>query len=145
MTVLAFDLARRTGWASSDGRSGVHEIAPKGSCRSALLHGMLMWTPRLIAQIRPRVIAYEQLFLRGPNSRQLFGYAGILEAVAEGMGVPVLDVHNSKIKGFIAGDGGASKEKVMAAVRQRGYEPADDNEADAIALMLYVEATMQIV
>jgi hypothetical protein len=38
------------------------------------------------------------------------------------------------IKRSITGRGNADKDSVIAAVRTRGYNPADDNEADAIAI-----------
>jgi Holliday junction resolvasome RuvABC endonuclease subunit len=51
-------------------------------------------------------------------------------------GVPV-----GTIKKFIAGKGNADKQAVIQAVRARGYEPADDNEADAIAILLWAIET----
>ena len=41
------------------------------------------------------------------------------------------------IKRFIAGKGNADKTAVIEAVRARGFNPADDNEADAIAILLW--------
>ena len=51
-------------------------------------------------------------------------------------GVPV-----GTIKRFIAGKGNADKQAVIAAVRARGFSPADDNEADAIAILLWAIET----
>src|SRR4029078_2415372 len=51
-------------------------------------------------------------------------------------GVPV-----GTIKRFIAGKGNADKAAVIAAVRARGFSPADDNEADAIAILLWAMET----
>ena len=45
------------------------------------------------------------------------------------------------IKRFIAGKGNADKSAVIAAVRERGFSPADDNEADAIAILLWALET----
>ena len=39
------------------------------------------------------------------------------------------------------GKGNASKDEVIAAMRLRGFEPADDNEADAIAILLWAIET----
>ena len=47
-------------------------------------------------------------------------------------GVPV-----GTIKRFATGKGNADKAAMIAAMRARGYLPADDNEADAIALLLW--------
>ena len=40
-------------------------------------------------------------------------------------------------KRHITGKGNADKQAVIAAVRERGFSPADDNEADAIAILLW--------
>jgi Holliday junction resolvasome RuvABC endonuclease subunit len=48
-------------------------------------------------------------------------------------GVPV-----GTIKRHVTGKGNAGKAKVIQAVRQRGHHPADDNEADALALLHWV-------
>jgi Holliday junction resolvasome RuvABC endonuclease subunit len=49
----------------------------------------------------------------------------------EWQGVPV-----GQIKLFWTGNGRASKEMMIAEARRRGYDPCDDNEADAIAILV---------
>ena len=44
------------------------------------------------------------------------------------------------IKRFATGKGNAGKDAVIAAMRARGFSPADDNEADALALLLWAAA-----
>ena len=51
-------------------------------------------------------------------------------------GVPV-----GTIKRFATGKGNADKAAVIAALRERGFSPTDDNEADAIAILLWAKAT----
>ena len=41
------------------------------------------------------------------------------------------------MKRSASGKGNAKKDDMMAAVRSRGFTPADDNEADAIAILLW--------
>ncbi len=43
------------------------------------------------------------------------------------------------IKKHATGKGNASKQEMVACARARGHQPADDNEADALAL-LYLAA-----
>jgi Holliday junction resolvasome RuvABC endonuclease subunit len=45
------------------------------------------------------------------------------------------------IKRYIAGKGNADKQAVIAAVRARGFNPSDDNEADALAILLWAVET----
>ena len=44
-------------------------------------------------------------------------------------------------KKTIAGKGNADKEAMIAAARARGFSPADDNEADAIAILFWALET----
>jgi Holliday junction resolvasome RuvABC endonuclease subunit len=48
--------------------------------------------------------------------------------------VPYQGVSVQDIKKFATGKGNAPKEDVIAAVKVWGFNPKDDNEADAIAL-----------
>ena len=51
-------------------------------------------------------------------------------------GVPV-----GTIKRHATGKGNADKEAMIAAARARGFNPADDNEADAIAILFWALET----
>ena len=51
-------------------------------------------------------------------------------------GVPV-----GTVKRFATGKGNADKQAVLAAIRSRGFNPADDNEADALAILLWAMET----
>ena len=66
------------------------------------------------------------------------GFFAILAAWCEGEKIPYKGVHVKTIKLFIGGKGNASKSEVIEAVRGKGFFPQDDNEADALALMFYV-------
>lgn len=65
------------------------------------------------------------------------GFLAHLEAWAEFRDVPYQGVPVGTIKRFIAGKGNADKQTVIAAVKARGFSPADDNEADAISILLW--------
>ena len=58
-----------------------------------------------------------------------------LTAWAEMRGVPYQGVPVGTIKKHAAGNGNANKAVMVAAAQARGYSPADDNEADAIAIL----------
>jgi len=45
------------------------------------------------------------------------------------------------IKRFATGKGNANKAAMMEAARKRGFSPTDDNEADAIAILLWAVET----
>ena len=58
-----------------------------------------------------------------------------LTAWCEAGQVPYAGVPVGTIKRHIAGKGNADKAAVIAAVHTLGFSPADDNEADALAVL----------
>ena len=58
-----------------------------------------------------------------------------LTAWAELRGVPYQGVPVGTVKRHATGHGNADKQAMMAAARARGFLPADDNEADALAIL----------
>lgn len=136
--ILAIDPASTSGWASHDGtfhRQGTFVVS--GS-RPEKFVSFETAIADLVADLRPVLIVFEtQDNARGAHVRRLLGgFAAIIELVAERSGVACLGYSPSAIKKAIAGKGTADKQAVIAAVRERGHYPRDDNEADAIALLL---------
>lgn len=73
----------------------------------------------------------------GTDAAHIYGgLLAILTKTCESHGIPYLGVPVQTIKKFITGSGNASKDAVVDAVRSKGYKPTDDNEADAISLLL---------
>ncbi len=66
------------------------------------------------------------------------GFLAVLSAWCEENNIPYQGVNVKTIKRFIAGKGNASKSEVIEAVKEKGFLPKDDNQADALALMFYV-------
>jgi Holliday junction resolvasome RuvABC endonuclease subunit len=56
-------------------------------------------------------------------------------AWAEPNEIPYAGVPVGSIKRHATGKGNTNKDAVIAAVRALGFNPADDNEADALALL----------
>jgi Holliday junction resolvasome RuvABC endonuclease subunit len=74
----------------------------------------------------------------GTDAAHIFGgFLAHLTAWCEARGLPYQGVPVGTIKRHVAGKGNAPKEAVITAVRNRGFAPADDNEADALALLLW--------
>ena len=82
-------------------------------------------------------LAYPNEFaFKADHIRQAEVKAWCEEHLVAYQGVPV-----GTIKQFIAGKGNADKAAVIAAIRSRGFNPADDNEADALAILLWATET----
>jgi hypothetical protein len=141
--ILALDLGQRTGWAvrSRDGAiaSGVHEFRP-----GRFEGGGMIWL-RFRAWLQEidetaggvGVVVFEEVRRHlGTSAAHAFGgYLAHLTAWAEANRIPYQGVPVGTIKRHIAGKGNADKAAVIAAVRVLGFHPADDNEADALALL----------
>ncbi len=74
----------------------------------------------------------------GTDAAHIYGgFLGMLTAWCEEHEVPYEGVPVGTIKRYATGKGNADKTKMVAVIRARGFAPADDNEADAIALLLW--------
>ncbi len=85
---------------------------------------------------RPAHVVYERPF----NKRQVghienIKLQGALDTFFEGHDVPAWALEISSIKKHFAGHGYASKDDVIFVCRRRGWDPADDNVADALAIL----------
>lgn len=145
--ILSLDLGTRTGYAyllgdqvhsgTLDLRGGRYE---GGGMRYLRFREWL----RSFESFSPQRVVYEEV-RRHAGTDAAHVYGGLLATLAswceEGQ-IPYEGVPVGTIKKHITGKGNAGKEAVMAAVEGRGYKPADDNEADALALLLHaVERT----
>ena len=61
-----------------------------------------------------------------------------LTAWCEAKNLPYQGVPVGTIKRHATGKGNSNKEAMIAAVRGKGFAPADDNDADALALLMCV-------
>ena len=68
------------------------------------------------------------------------GWLAILTAWCEHHGIAYEGMPVGTIKRHIAGKGNADKAAVIPAVQALGFDPQDDNEADALALLLWALA-----
>ncbi|MFZ1415764.1 MAG: hypothetical protein WAS73_14480 [Defluviicoccus sp.] len=141
--ILALDLGQRTGWAvrSRDGAiaSGVQEFRP-----GRFEGGGMIWL-RFRAWLQEidetaggvGVVVFEEVRRHlGTSAGHIYGgYLAHLTAWAEANKIPYRGVPVGTIKRHIAGKGNADKAAVIAAVKALGFAPADDNEADALAIL----------
>ena len=69
------------------------------------------------------------------------GYLAHVTAWCEHHQIPYEAVPVGTIKRHATGKGNANKAAVIEAIRARGFNPTDDNEADAIAILLWAMET----
>jgi Holliday junction resolvasome RuvABC endonuclease subunit len=147
MKVIALDLATSTGFAIGNTSdlspatvtSGTILLSPRNSgvslgAKCAALESFLRI---LIKDHQPDAIVREESLFRGlAASQHGFGFAAMVEKIAFESGLPCLSIPATSVKKQIAGSGKTDKEGMIAAVRELGFSPAGDDEADAIALLL---------
>jgi len=74
----------------------------------------------------------------GTTSAHVYGgFKGHMQSWAASKDIPCTPVGVGVWKKSVIGRGNALKPDVIKAVQRLGYDPIDDNEADAIALLLY--------
>ena len=142
-TILALDLGTSTGWAlsSSDGPivSGVESFKPRrfegGGMRFLRFK---RWLTEVKGGGLGAVYFEEVRRHQGVDAAHAYGgFMGTLTAWCEAHEIPYGGVPVGTIKRHATGKGNADKAAMIAAARARGFEPADDNEADALALLVY--------
>jgi hypothetical protein len=148
-TLLALDLGTTTGWAlhGCDGliTSGTVSFRPGrfdgGGMRYLRFTNWLGELDRLSGPIA--TIWFEEVRRHaGTDAAHVYGgLMATLTAWAELRGVPYEGVPVGTIKRHATGKGNADKEAMIAAARARGFSPADDNEADAIAILFWALET----
>lgn len=150
MIILALDLASTTGWAiGSDTQtiaSGTWDIAPRRGESPGMRYLKLRAKLNMALAAFPdlKTIYYEQAHHRGGAATEYAaGCATHVQSWCAEHGIEHGMRHSATIKRHATGRGGASKEAVIAAMRRLGHTPADDNEADALALLRLVLAEQE--
>ena len=148
-SILALDLGTNTGWAVRNGRCrilhGTAEFRPtrfEGGGMRYLRFGK--WLDQTLEVTGGIDAVYFEEVRRHIGTDAAHTYGGFLAALTswcEAKGIAYQGVPVGTIKRFATGKGNADKQAMIAAVRERGFEPADDNEADAIAILLWALET----
>jgi Holliday junction resolvasome RuvABC endonuclease subunit len=149
MKCLALDFGQLTGWAIRAGDGSITSGTAKFKIDRWQGGGMrFLRFKQWLTEIKNvsggfDLVAYEQVRRHaGVDAAHAYGgWLAVLSIWCEHHGIAYQGVPVGTIKRFIAGKGNADKQTVIAAVRARGFNPADDNEADAIAILLWAIET----
>lgn len=142
---LALDLGTRTGWALRDDTgiiSGVWDLAPSrlrryegGGMRYVRLRQMLNSIGFSVRYI-DRVVFEEVRRHAGVDASHVYGGClAVLTSLCEETGIPYTAIPVGTIKKHATGKGNANKDAMIEAAKARGWNPTDDNEADALWLL----------
>lgn len=146
--ILALDLGTTTGWASHIGgivQSGTVSFRPSRYDGGGMRYLRFQrWLDTLVHSNDALATIYFEEVRRhvGTDAAHLYGgFLATLTSWCEREQVAYQGVPVGSIKRFATGKGNAGKDAVLTAIRLRGYQPVDDNEADAIALLLWAIET----
>ena len=95
------------------------------------------WLQTILKEYKINAVYYEQVFAHSSiaASHVYGGFLFIMMLVCDEFNINCNGIGVCTIKKNMTGDGHASKQGVIEAVGKHGFNPIDDNEADAIAIM----------
>ena len=151
MTILVLDLGTTTGWAllGRDGSitSGSESFKPQrfegGGMRYLRFKRWLTEVKQAAGDID--AVYFEEVRRHvGVDAAHAYGgFMAHLTAWCEHHQIPYQGVPVGTIKKHATGKGNASKDEMIATARARGFFPADDNEADALAILHWAIETQE--
>ena len=133
--VLALDIATKTGWKTKTS-SGVWDLKPnRGESEGMRVVRFKSKVKELVLLEDIKLISYERpAGLHKSSIMVASEMVGVLKDLCIGMGLDLACYSASEIKKFATGKGNAKKEAMIAEAVRLGFNPKDDNEADAIHL-----------
>jgi Holliday junction resolvasome RuvABC endonuclease subunit len=143
LIVLALDLGAKTGWALAGSdraiTSGTVEFKNDrwqgGGMRFLRFKHWLTEIKQMAGRL-DAVFVEEVRRHAGVDAAHAYGgYLAHVTAWCEHHQIPYEAVPVGTIKRHATGKGNANKAAMIEAMRERGFAPADDNEADALALL----------
>lgn len=160
-TILALDLGTKTGWAVHAGYRDIRR-SMKVNYEPIVLsrtHGWVDFSNKRfegggmrylrfmkwLDEMRDTLVKIDEVYFEevrrhmGVDAAHAYGgFLGMLTGWCEKNCIPYQGIPVKTIKKHITGKGNASKQMVIDAVNARGYVVTNDNEADAVALLLHV-------
>jgi len=143
MTILALDLGTTTGYAIShdSGRieSGIVSFKQNRFDGGGMRYLKFRKWLTEIKQCGIDEVYYESVRRHiGTDAAHCYGgFLATLQTWCEHHQIPYSGVSVGTIKKSACGRGNATKEDMIKAAIDKGFEPVDDNEADAIHILLY--------
>ena len=147
-TLLALDLGTTTGWALHAGDGSITSGSASFKTQRFEGGGMrFLRFKRWLTEIKQSADGIDAVYFEevrrhlGVDAAHAYGgFMAHLTAWCEHHQIPYQGVPVGTIKKHATGKGNASKDEMLTAARNLGHAPADDNEADALALLAYARS-----
>lgn len=151
MITLALDLGTNLGWALRPTESKIIYGTQSFKINTRFEGGGMQWVKfrrwlaDMIYNANITQVAFEEVRNQYSLPAQVYGgFLAHLTEYCEEKQTPIIGIPVKTIKTFMVGKGNASKEAMVAAAIDKGYPVADHNQADAIAILLYMEHEFRI-
>lgn len=152
LTLLALDLGTITGWAvrqrDASITSGTQSFKPQRFEGGGMRY---LRFKRWLTEIKASVDGIDEVVFeevrRHVSTDSAHVYGGLLATLTswcEHHRIPYRAIPVGTIKKHATGKGNASKEEMVSAMKARGHKPADDNEADALALLYFALTAQEV-
>jgi Holliday junction resolvasome RuvABC endonuclease subunit len=138
--VLALDLGMKTGFAIRKGGeiiSGTMKLRHDIRASGVRFLDFRNWVIDVIGRYGIRCVFFERVYKhKGTDAAHVYGaFMYILAMICVEKGIECVGIPVGAIKKVATGKGNASKEEMISAMRAWGFNPVDDNEADALAIL----------
>lgn len=157
MRLLCLDLATFLGFAFGDDAGvqahGSHRLPSTGEDIGSFLNAYWAWLDPAISRWQPEEIVFESPILPGTTNlatcRKLYSLAAVTEMMAQNRHIRCREANLMDIRRHFIGACRAPKDVpakerrawikdvTVTMCRKRGFRPADDNAADALALFSF--------
>ena len=144
--IIALDLGTNTGWAIREVKGNI--TSGTASFKTARFEGggmPFLRFKRWLTDLKVTLGAIDAIYFeevrahKGVDAAHKYGgFVAHLTSWCEHHGIPYSGIPVGTIKKHITGKGNAPKESVIMAVKNKGFAPIDDNEADSLALLDFV-------
>jgi len=133
--ILALDIATKTGWRTATA-SGVWNLKPnRGESEGMRVVRFKSKVCELIELEGIELVSYERpAGMHKASIMVASEMVGVLKDLCIEKGVELACYSANEIKKYATGKGNANKELMVEIAFKLGFNPADDNEADAIHL-----------
>ncbi|UYW25709.1 hypothetical protein OKC48_20915 [Methylorubrum extorquens] len=140
--ILALDLATKIGFAvgapDEEPVYGTHPLPSASASLGRFGDAYDQWLLDRLTFFQPGLVIFEAPFVSGTGNantaRKLMGLCWQTEIACYRRETRCLEHNNSSVKAAFAGNGRADKAEMIAAAQRRGWNPKDDNAADALGL-----------
>lgn len=141
--ILAFDLGLSTGWAYAEGaalRVGTIKEADRDVSYGGRFSRFRATVGALLDEVNPQMVCYEDAAhaARRTSTAQAalwFGWQAHLTAACHERQIPYFDVTTNTFKAAFKLAGNCGKNPILTRCQSLGIDVANDNEADAVAVL----------